>query len=284
MTQPDASEVAVFEVQLRKRPPTSNLRWMRSFAAKPVGLITALVIACSISLAGAAAANAEGGAAPGDAPAPVVKPKPKTKTGGGVIPGQSKPHLKAKPKPKAKPKKKPKSKKNPKLKPKPKAKPHAKPKPKPKPKPKVSPTQASGVFPVRGSHTFGGTDARFGAGRVGHTHQGQDLTGAEGTPIVCPVSGTITYTSYQADGAGYYFVLRGSADNRDYVFMHLVKGSLQVKEGDTVKAGQPCAQLGNTGRSSGPHLHFEIWVGGWYEKGGHPIDPLPQLKAWDRVS
>jgi murein DD-endopeptidase MepM/ murein hydrolase activator NlpD len=280
LTQPDASEVAVFEVQLRKRPPTSNLRWMRSFAAKPVGLITALVIACSISLAGAAAANAEGGAAPGDAPAPVVKPKPKTKTGGGVIPGQSKPHLKAKPKPKAKPKKKPKSKKNPKLKPKPKAKPHAK----PKPKPKVSPTQASGVFPVRGSHTFGGTDARFGAGRVGHTHQGQDLTGAEGTPIVCPVSGTITYTSYQADGAGYYFVLRGSADNRDYVFMHLVKGSLQVKEGDTVKAGQPCAQLGNTGRSSGPHLHFEIWVGGWYEKGGHPIDPLPQLKAWDRVS
>jgi murein DD-endopeptidase MepM/ murein hydrolase activator NlpD len=255
---------------------------MRPIATTPLALFSAGMIACSVSLVSPAIANADGGAVPGAAPAPVVEPKPKPKTGGGVIPGQSKPHLKPKAKPKPKPKPKPKIK--------PKAKPKAKPKPKqkPKPKPKVNPTPtpapASGVFPVRGAHTFGGADARFGAGRIGHTHQGQDVTGDEGTPIVCPVSGTITYTSYQADGAGYYFVLRGSADNRDYVFMHLVKGSLQVKEGDTVKAGQPCAQLGNTGHSTGPHLHFEIWVGGWYEKGGHPIDPLPQLKVWDRVS
>ena len=253
---------------------------MRTLATKPSALLTAAVAACAIVLAGAAQANAEGGASPGVTPAPVVKPKPKPKTGGGVMPGQSKPHLK--PKAKSKPKKKPK----PKIKPK--ANPHRKPKPKPKPKPKVNPTPtptpSSGVFPVRGAHTFGGPDARFGAGRVGHIHQGQDVTGDEGTPIVCPVSGTVTYTAYQAGGAGYYFVLRGATDNRDYVFMHLVKGSLQVKEGDSVRAGQPCAQLGNTGHSTGPHLHFEIWVGGWYEKGAHAIDPLPQLKAWDRVS
>jgi murein DD-endopeptidase MepM/ murein hydrolase activator NlpD len=245
-------------------------------------LLAATAVSCALPLATASQAAAEGGAEPGARPAPVVKPKiqpkpkPKTKTQGGVAPGQAKPHLK----PKAKPKKKPK--------PKPKLKPHTKPKPKPKPKPKVNPTPtpapASGVFPVKGEYTFGGADSRFGAGRVGHTHQGQDVSGAEGTPIVCPVSGSIAYSAFQKDGAGYYFVLHGAADGRDYVFMHLVKDSLRFKEGDTVTAGQRCADLGNTGHSTGPHLHFEIWVGGWYEKGGQPIDPLPQLKAWARLS
>jgi murein DD-endopeptidase MepM/ murein hydrolase activator NlpD len=71
-------------------------------------------------------------------------------------------------------------------------------------------------------------------------------------------------------------------DGEDYlhVFMHLRQGSLLVSKGDQVAAGQPIAQVGNTGGSSGPHLHFEIWEGAWYN-GGHPIDPLPILKSWE---
>jgi len=113
-------------------------------------------------------------------------------------------------------------------------------------------------------------------------HQGQDMSGAEGLPIVAPIAGEISWSSFQDTGAGYYLVLRGY-DGRDYVFMHLRKGSVRVHIGDAVHVGQRLGDLGNTGHSTGPHLHFEIWVGGWYEKGGHAIDPLPQLRAWQKL-
>src|SRR4051794_19377072 len=96
------------------------------------------------------------------------------------------------------------------------------PKPKPPPPP-VVPT-SSGNFPVQGQWSFGGDDARFGAKRNGHTHQGQDIIAAEGTPIVSPVPGTVYWRAVQAAGAGHYLVVRGD-DGSDYVFMHLVAGS-----------------------------------------------------------
>lgn len=152
--------------------------------------------------------------------------------------------------------------------------------PKP-PVPKPTPPPSSDhVFPVRGPFSFGGKDSRFGAGRPGHKHQGQDLSAAEGTPIVAPWAGTIEVVRYQANGAGYYIVLDGDGEDRDYVFMHLRKGSILVERGQTVSKGQPLAEVGNTGASSGPHLHFEIWVGGGWYTGGKPVDPLPFLKSW----
>ncbi len=134
-------------------------------------------------------------------------------------------------------------------------------------------------FPVVGLFSFGGEDARFGAGRPGHKHQGQDVVADEGTPLVAPHAGTIAWVRYQADGAGYYVVLDGR-DGRDYVFMHLKKGSINVKQGDVVPTGKLLARVGSTGRSSGPHLHFEIWTGGPWQFGGKPVDPLPLLKNW----
>jgi murein DD-endopeptidase MepM/ murein hydrolase activator NlpD len=138
---------------------------------------------------------------------------------------------------------------------------------------------SSGVFPVQGTYDFGGADARFGAGRQGHTHQGQDIAAAEGTPVVAPKTGTIHWRAYQAAGAGYYLVLDADGEDFMYVFMHLRQGSMLVSKGDHVAAGQQIAQVGNTGRSFGAHLHFEIWQGVWYG-GGRPIDPLPILRAW----
>lgn len=142
---------------------------------------------------------------------------------------------------------------------------------------------SDGVFPVRGPYNFGGKDSRFGAGRTGHIHQGQDVAAAEGTPIVAPKPGTIHWRAYQAGGAGYYLVLDADGEDYMYVFMHLRQGSLLVSKGDRVAAGQQIAQVGNTGSSEGPHLHFEVWDGVWFG-GGHPIDPLPILMSWEASS
>ena len=141
-------------------------------------------------------------------------------------------------------------------------------------------TASTGVFPVQGSYSLGGADARFGAQRTGHIHQGHDILAASGTPVVTPRAGFVAWRAFQKDGAGHYLVVRGD-DQRDYVFMHLLDGSLLVQKGQGVAAGQQLGAVGSTGRSAGPHLHFEIWPGGWYSsKASKPIDPLPDLLAW----
>jgi murein DD-endopeptidase MepM/ murein hydrolase activator NlpD len=141
-------------------------------------------------------------------------------------------------------------------------------------------TSGAGVFPVQGPYSFGGPEARFGAARNGHVHQGQDVLAAEGTPLVSPQAGSIVVRAYQASGAGYYLVVR-AVSGRDLVFMHLLAGSELVAVGDPVAAGQPIAQVGQTGDADGPHLHFEIWPGGWRTTAAsQPIDPLPDLLAW----
>jgi murein DD-endopeptidase MepM/ murein hydrolase activator NlpD len=139
------------------------------------------------------------------------------------------------------------------------------------------------VFPLRGVFSYGGEDAKFGAQRNGHTHQGQDLMADEGTPVVAPRSGTIEYVEYQAGGAGWYVVLDGDAEDLDYAFMHLKEGSIPVVKGEHVDQGQRLGSVGHTGDAEGNHLHFEVWQGPWYN-GGHPVDPLPYLQQWQQWS
>jgi murein DD-endopeptidase MepM/ murein hydrolase activator NlpD len=136
---------------------------------------------------------------------------------------------------------------------------------------------AAGVFPVQGPFTFG---EGIGADRGDHRHEGQDMAAAAGTPVVAPTAGTITVTSYQAGGAGYY-VVEQAADGRSYFFAHCRKGSLTVEAGQVVAAGAQVCAVGSTGSSSGPHLHFEIWLDGWRTSAkSRPIDPLPALQGW----
>jgi hypothetical protein len=140
------------------------------------------------------------------------------------------------------------------------------------------PDAAGHVFPVAGPHTYGDG---FGAPRNGYSHQGQDVLAAEGVPVVAPVAGSISFVDDQPSGAGLYVVEKGS-DGYDYLFAHCQTGSVAVTPGQPVLAGAPVCAVGHTGDASGPHLHFEMWTGGWrVDATSAPLDPLPFLRAWD---
>jgi murein DD-endopeptidase MepM/ murein hydrolase activator NlpD len=148
----------------------------------------------------------------------------------------------------------------------------------PAPAPAAPVAPGAGVFPVAGPHTYGDG---FGAARTGHTHEGQDIVAAEGLPVVAPVAGTVLYVDNQPSAAGWYVVLH-TVDGRDMFFAHCQEGSLSVTPGAAIAAGTPLCRVGHTGDATGPHLHFEIWLGGWrVNAASHPVDPLADLQAWD---
>lgn len=132
------------------------------------------------------------------------------------------------------------------------------------------------VFPIRGPFNFGSGGSRFGAGRAGHTHQGQDMGAACGTKLVSVRKGRVLYNTWHS-AAGNYVVIKNSGTNTSFVYMHMQKRS-HLKVGQMVGAGAKIGKVGNTGRSSGCHLHFEYWIGPW-QTGGKPIDPLKYLKS-----
>jgi murein DD-endopeptidase MepM/ murein hydrolase activator NlpD len=138
------------------------------------------------------------------------------------------------------------------------------------------------AFPILGAHDYGGSGSVFGAGRSGHTHQGHDVMARCGVPLVAARGGRVQYSGYQS-AAGNYVVIDGRGTGYDMAYMHLLSPSA-LKEGMTVRTGQPIGLVGSTGSSSACHLHFEMWAApGWYE-GGSPVNPLSHLKAWDRYS
>jgi murein DD-endopeptidase MepM/ murein hydrolase activator NlpD len=137
-------------------------------------------------------------------------------------------------------------------------------------------------FPILGPHDYGGAAGRFGASRTGHTHEGQDVMAACGTPLIAARGGRVQYSGYQA-AAGNYLVIDGKGTGFDMAYMHLLEPS-PLQEGMTVHTGEPIGLVGQTGDATACHLHFEMWTApGWYE-GGSPIDPLPYLQKWDAYS
>jgi murein DD-endopeptidase MepM/ murein hydrolase activator NlpD len=135
------------------------------------------------------------------------------------------------------------------------------------------------IFPIRGPHNYGQAAGRFGAQRSGHTHQGQDVMARCGTKLVAARGGRVKFNQYHS-AAGYYIVIDGYETKNDYVYMHLRERS-PFKPGDKVQTGQMIGRVGDTGDATACHLHFEMWSApGWYD-GGHPFDPLHNLKTWD---
>lgn len=90
--------------------------------------------------------------------------------------------------------------------------------------------------------------------RFGRVHRGIDLKLAVGDTVHAAFDGKIRMTKFERRGYGYYVVIRHD-NGMETVYGHLSR--FLVKPDQRVKAGEPIALGGNTGRSTGPHLHFE---------------------------
>ncbi len=130
------------------------------------------------------------------------------------------------------------------------------------------------IFPVAGAHTIG---QGFGAARAGHSHQGQDIMAACGTPEVAVSRAKVKWVSFQKL-AGNYVVIRNKKLHQDYMYAHLATRGM-VSKGQVVQPGQQIGVVGQTGDATACHLHFELWLGKWY-RGGHPVNPLPYLQTY----
>ena len=135
-------------------------------------------------------------------------------------------------------------------------------------------------FPVRGPHGTRGPIGNFHAPRDGgRVHEGFDVTARCGTPLAAVTTGTITKRAYDPKLDGNFIVIHGLDETHKYWYAHMIHPSL-FQKGDVVHVGQIVGFVGKTGnaRTVGCHLHFELHVN------GHPVNPEPYLRAWDRYS
>ena len=98
-------------------------------------------------------------------------------------------------------------------------------------------------------------------------HKGMDFAAPTGTPIYAAHSGTVTTARYSGNAGNMIVINHG--DGLVTIYMHC--HAMYVSAGQRVEKGQNIAAVGNTGNSTGPHLHFQV------EKNGTPVNPLGYL-------
>lgn len=126
--------------------------------------------------------------------------------------------------------------------------------------PEISPTY---ILPAQGQFSSG-----YGW-RWGRMHQGIDIAGAIGSPVQAAAAGTVEFAGWTSGGYGNLIEIR-HADGSITRYAHLDR--LWVPQGDCVSQGQMIGEMGSTGRSTGPHLHFEIHL-----VGQGAVDPIGYL-------
>jgi len=97
-------------------------------------------------------------------------------------------------------------------------------------------------------------------------HEGLDISGPLGTPIKCSADGVASFVGFK-DSFGKVVIIDHPASGYKTIFAHLNKAA--IAEGQAVKRGDIIGYLGNTGRSTGPHLHYEVHK---YRELVNPVD------------
>lgn len=123
-------------------------------------------------------------------------------------------------------------------------------------------------------------------------HNGVDYAAKLGTNVYAIQNGKVLFAgpskiklaNGEPGGGGYIIKIRHKVDGKfiTSTYMHLLKGSIKVSKGQRVKEGQLIAKTGNTGASTGPHLHFEIQRGRtyvWSLTGARYEEPISFIKT-----
>ena len=138
----------------------------------------------------------------------------------------------------------------------------------------VAPSAAGYISPLAGK-----TKANITTGFYGYKgHTGADFACSGGTPILAVKAGTVIISTAlrRADGSYRSYGEYVAIDHHDGTitfYAHMLSGSRTVSPGDVVVQGQQIGQVGSTGNSTGPHLHFEVRVGA----SATPVNPSQYL-------
>jgi len=101
------------------------------------------------------------------------------------------------------------------------------------------------------------------------THTGVDLAAPQGTDIHAAEGGVVIVAEWWSGYGNTVIIDHG--DNVWTLYGHIRNGGIKVEKGQQVKRGEKIAEVGSTGNSTGPHLHFEVRIN------GNPVDPMPYL-------
>jgi murein DD-endopeptidase MepM/ murein hydrolase activator NlpD len=120
------------------------------------------------------------------------------------------------------------------------------------------------LWPARGVFTSG-----YGW-RWGRMHKGIDIANSVGTPVLAAQSGRVTFAGWNDGGYGYLVEITHEDGSRSIYAHH---SRILVRVGEEVSQGQQIGLMGSTGRSTGPHLHFEV-----HAPGLGAINPIEVLR------
>lgn len=139
----------------------------------------------------------------------------------------------------------------------------------------LPPSAAGYIFPVSGCSKSNINNLSYPSY---NRHTGVDINkgGVSGKEVVAVKDGTVVKSLAMKNPAGQYksygeYVVINHHDGTMTLYAHMIEGSRKVSQGDTVSQGQVLGNVGSTGNSTGPHLHFEVLIG------GKPVNPIPYL-------
>ena len=115
------------------------------------------------------------------------------------------------------------------------------------------------IMPVRGwiSSSFGYRNESLYFDHEPHFHRGVDIAALEGRPVRASADGKVIYAGYDESGYGYLIII-SHGHGLKTLYAHLAE--IKTQEGRYVTKGEEIGLVGNTGRSTGPHLHYEVRI------------------------